>query len=241
LKILLENLTKTFPAQRGKIIRAVSNVNLSIGESELLVLVGPTGCGKTTVLRLIAGLEEVSGGKIFFGEDCVNGVSPKDRDVAMVFQNGALWPHMTVHENMAFGLKLRGFSTEATGKRVTGAAQNLGISGFLDRKPESLSGGQRQRVALGRAIVRQPKIFLLDEPLSNLDPITRKQIRREIIRLHAQLCVPMIYVTHDEREALSLGQRIAIMRDGELQQVGTAEEIRNRPANGFVKEFFASE
>lgn len=241
MQIVLDSVTKVFSAPRGEAIRAVRNLSLTVGENEFLVLVGPTGCGKTTVLRLIAGLEEVTHGKISFGDKCVNGVEPKDRDVAMVFQNGALFPHMTAFENMAFGLRLRKVPHEEIRKRVNDAAANLGISELLDRKPASLSGGQRQRVALGRAIVRQPKIFLFDEPLSNLDPITRKQIRREIVRLHAKLRVPMIYVTHDEREALSLGRRIAVMRDGELQQVGTAEEIQNRPVNKFVAEFFAPE
>ncbi len=239
MQIVLENVTKVFPAPRGQTVRAVHNLNLAIGEDEFLVLVGPTGCGKTTVLRLIAGLEEATEGKIFFGDEYVNDVPPKDRDVAMVFQNGALYPHMTALENMAFGLKLRKLPRDEIQKRVNDAASSLGISGLLDRKPASLSGGQRQRVALGRALVRQPKIFLFDEPLSNLDPITRKQIRREIVRLHAELRAPMIYVTHDEREALSLGRRIAVMREGEIQQIGTAEEIRQRPANQFVAEFFA--
>lgn len=241
MKVVLENLTKVFSAPRGQTVRAVHNLNLSIGENELLVLVGPTGCGKTTVLRMIAGLEEITSGKIFFDERCVNGIEPKARDVAVVFQNGALWPHMTARENIDFGLKLRRFPKEEIEKRVTGTAQILGIIDFLDRKPASLSGGQRQRVALSRAIVRQPKIFLFDEPLSNLDQITRKRLRREIVRLHAELRVPMIYVTHDQHEALTLGERVAVMRDGELQQIGTAKEIREHPANDFVAEFFEPE
>jgi multiple sugar transport system ATP-binding protein len=239
LKVILENLSKTFPLPRGQNVHAVQKLNLTIGDKELLALVGPTGCGKTTVLRLIAGLEEPADGKIFVGEQCVNDIPAKDRDVAMVFQNGALYPHMTVRENIAFGLKLRKFSCEQIAKRVNEAAQMLGIIDFLDRKPESLSGGQRQRVALGRAIVRHPKIFLLDEPLSNLDPITRKRLRREIAQLQATLAVPMIYVTHDPHEALTLGQRIAVMCDGQLQQCDIPDEIRNRPANDFVRELFA--
>lgn len=238
-QLVLQNLSKTYKDRNGKSIWAVKQVSLSVEDTELLVLVGPSGCGKTTTLRLIAGLEEATGGTISLDGHALDAVAAKDRDVAMVFQNQALYPHMTAFENIAFGLKVRKYLPNEIRERVARSAAMLGIANLLDRKPAELSGGQRQRVALGRALVREPKVFLLDEPLSNLDPITRKQLRREILALHANLPAPMIYVTHDEREALSLGKRIALLREGELQQVGMADDFRQRPANQFVADFFA--
>jgi multiple sugar transport system ATP-binding protein len=238
-RLVLQNLSKTYQGARGKSIQALKQLNLTVEGGELLVLVGPSGCGKTTTLRLIAGLDDATSGTISLDGRAINGIAAKDRDVAMVFQNQALYPHMTAYENIAFGLKVRKCSPDEIRKRVAQSAEMLGIEDLLNRKPAELSGGQRQRVALGRALVREPKVFLLDEPLSNLDPITRKQLRREILALHTKVRAPMIYVTHDEREALPLGKRIALMREGELQQVGTAEDLRQRPANQFVAEFFA--
>lgn len=240
-QLVLQNLSKTYKGANGKNICAVKQLTLTIGQAEMLVLVGPSGCGKTTTLRLIAGLEEATSGTILLDGRPLEGITAKDRDVAMVFQNQALYPHMTAYENMAFGLRVRKYSSNEIRQRVARSAALLGIKELLERKPAELSGGQRQRVALGRALVREPKVFLLDEPLSNLDPVTRKQLRREILSLHAKLRASMIYVTHDEREALSLGNRIALMREGELQQVGTADDFRQRPANEFVAEFFASD
>ncbi len=218
----------------------VHDVNLRIEDKEFVVLVGPSGCGKSTTLRMIAGLEEISEGTISIDEKVVNDVAPKDRDIAMVFQNYALYPHMTVYENLAFGLKMRKYSKEDIKQRVHQAADILGIGEMLQRKPKALSGGQRQRVALGRAIVRRPKVFLFDEPLSNLDANLRVQMRTEISRLHKQLQTTMIYVTHDQIEAMSMGDRIVVMKSGIVQQVDTPLRIYNHPVNRFVAGFIGS-
>lgn len=218
-------------------VDAVSDVNLDIADQEFLVLLGPSGCGKTTTLRMVAGLEELSDGSIFIGEREVSQVAPKDRDIAMVFQNYALYPHMTVYENMAFGLKLRKVPRPEIERRVKEAADILGLGALLTRKPKELSGGQRQRVALGRAIVREPKAFLMDEPLSNLDAKLRTQTRVELKRLHQRLGATILYVTHDQTEAMTMGTRIVVMRDGVVQQVDTPDGIYNHPANQFVATF----
>jgi multiple sugar transport system ATP-binding protein len=218
----------------------VSDVNLQINDKEFVVLVGPSGCGKSTTLRMIAGLEEISDGTIAIDGKVVNDVPPKDRDIAMVFQNYALYPHMTVYENLAFGLKMRKYSKEDIRQRVEQAAEILGIGEMLQRKPKALSGGQRQRVALGRAIVRRPKVFLFDEPLSNLDANLRVQMRTEISRLHKQLQTTMIYVTHDQIEAMSMGDRIVVMKSGIVQQVDSPLRIYNQPVNRFVAGFIGS-
>jgi multiple sugar transport system ATP-binding protein len=220
--------------------RAVDALNLVIDEGEFMVFVGPSGCGKTTALRMVAGLEEISEGTILIGERIVNEVSPKDRDIAMVFQNYALYPHMTVAENLGFGLKLRKQSKADVARRVRAAATTLGLEDYLERKPGALSGGQRQRVAMGRAIVREPRAFLMDEPLSNLDAKLRVQMRAEIQTLQRTLGVTTIYVTHDQTEAMTMGDRIAVMRDGTLQQVDTPERVYQRPANQFVAGFIGS-
>jgi len=233
--VRLEQVFKTFDS--GTV---VNDVNLNINDKEFVVLVGPSGCGKSTTLRMIAGLEEISGGKIFIDEQIVNDVPPKDRDIAMVFQNYALYPHMSVFENLAFGLKMRKYPKEEIKTRVRQAAEILGIEELLDRKPKALSGGQRQRVALGRAIVRKPKVFLFDEPLSNLDANLRVQMRTEISRLHKQIETTMIYVTHDQIEAMSMGDRIVVMNKGIVQQVDTPLTIYNEPANRFVAGFIGS-
>jgi multiple sugar transport system ATP-binding protein len=232
-------LTSVFKRYDEKNV-AVNNVNLEIKDKEFVVLVGPSGCGKSTTLRMIAGLEEISEGSIFIDDLLVNDVPPKDRDIAMVFQNYALYPHMTVYENLAFGLKMRKYSKADIDSRVQQAADILGIKTYLDRKPKALSGGQRQRVALGRAIVRRPKVFLFDEPLSNLDANLRVQMRTEISRLHKQLETTMIYVTHDQIEAMSMGDRIVVMKDGVVQQVDSPLTIYNKPANQFVAGFIGS-
>src|SRR2546423_3750762 len=221
-------------------VEAVRAIDLDIPNNEFVVLVGPSGCGKSTTLRMIAGLEEVTSGDIFIGGELVNDLPPKDRDIAMVFQNYALYPHMTAFENMAFGLKLRGMKKERRNERVTGAAQTLGLAEVLPKKPRTLSGGQRQRVAMGRAIVREPRAFLMDEPLSNLDAKLRVEMRAEIARLQRELGVTTIYVTHDQVEAMTLGDRVAIMRDGVLQQVAKPQELYDRPRNLFVAEFIGS-
>ena len=218
-------------------VTAVSDFCLDIEDKEFIVLVGPSGCGKSTTLRMVAGLEEISEGELYIGDRLVNDVAPKDRDIAMVFQNYALYPHMTVYDNMAFGLKLRKKPKDEIDKLVREAAKILGIEQLLNRKPKALSGGQRQRVALGRAIVRDPKVFLMDEPLSNLDAKLRVQMRTEITKLHQRLQTTFIYVTHDQTEAMTLGDRIVIMRDGEIQQVGTPQEVFDHPANLFVAGF----
>jgi multiple sugar transport system ATP-binding protein len=219
---------------------AVNDLNLEIADGEFLVLVGPSGCGKTTALRCVAGLETISDGKLYIGDRVVNDVAPKDRDIAMVFQSYALYPHMSVYDNLAFGLKLRKTPKADIDRRVKEAAGILGLERFLDRKPKALSGGQRQRVALGRAIVREPAVFLMDEPLSNLDAKLRVQTRAEIARLHQRLGTTTIYVTHDQVEAMTMGDRIAVMRDGILQQVGTPEELYDHPNNVFVAGFIGS-
>jgi multiple sugar transport system ATP-binding protein len=220
--------------------RAVDGLDLQIEDGEFMVFVGPSGCGKTTALRMVAGLEEISEGTIRIGERVVNEISPKDRDIAMVFQTYALYPHMTVEENLAFGLKLRKLSKAEIGRRVQGAAGTLGLEDFLQRKPRALSGGQRQRVAMGRAIVREPQAYLMDEPLSNLDAKLRVQMRAEIHKLQRELGVTTIYVTHDQTEAMTMGDRVAVMRSGHLQQVDQPERLYERPANQFVAGFIGS-
>lgn len=234
-EVILKNLTKTF-----KNVLAVNNLNLEIHDKEFLVLVGPSGCGKTTALRLVAGLEEATGGEIRIGDRVVNDVSPKDRDIAMVFQNYALYPHMTVYDNMAFGLKLRHVPKADIKRRVEEAAEFLGLKNLLQRKPKQLSGGQRQRVALGRAIVREPAVFLMDEPLSNLDAKLRVQTRSELIKMHRRLGITTIYVTHDQVEAMTMGDRIAVMKDGVLQQLDKPLGLYDNPANVFVAGFIGT-
>ncbi|WNQ13125.1 sn-glycerol-3-phosphate ABC transporter ATP-binding protein UgpC [Paenibacillus aurantius] len=218
----------------------VKDFDLEIREGEFMVFVGPSGCGKSTTLRMVAGLEDISKGEIYIGDQLINDLPPKDRDIAMVFQNYALYPNMSVYENIAFGLRLRKLPKHEIDLNVKRAARVLEIESFLDRKPKQLSGGQRQRVALGRAIVRQPQVFLLDEPLSNLDAKLRVQMRTEIIKLHKQLGVTTIYVTHDQTEAMTMGSRIVVMKDGIIQQVDTPEQIYNNPANTFVAGFVGS-
>ena len=219
---------------------AVKDVNLEIKDKEFLVLVGPSGCGKTTTLRMVAGLEEITSGEIRIGDEVVNDLPPMDRNIAMVFQNYALYPHKTVFDNMAFGLQMRGYAKEEVKKRVNEAAEILGIGPLLERKPRQLSGGQRQRVAVGRAIVRHPEVFLFDEPLSNLDAKLRVQMRVELKRLHEQLETTAIYVTHDQVEAMTLGDRVVVMKDGRVQQVGEPLELYGQPANRFVAGFIGS-
>ena len=221
-------------------VEAVKDFNLEIEDKEFIVFVGPSGCGKSTTLRMIAGLEEISAGELFIDDRKVNDVSAKDRDIAMVFQNYALYPHMSVYENMSFGLKLRKFSKAEIDKRVKEAAGILGIEELLQRKPKQLSGGQRQRVALGRAIVREPKVFLMDEPLSNLDAKLRVQMRAEILKLHERLQTTFVYVTHDQTEAMTMASRIVIMKDGVIQQIGCPQEVYDRPENMFVAGFIGS-
>ena len=235
-QVILEKVSKTYP---GGVI-AVHPVDLRIAHGEFAVLVGPSGCGKSTTLRMIAGLEEITGGTISIGDRVVNDVEPRDRNIAMVFQNYALYPHMNVRENLAFGLRMRKLPKADIAAKVDDAARILGIEMLLDRKPRALSGGQRQRVALGRAIVRDPDVFLFDEPLSNLDAKMRVQMRAEIARLHHRLGATMIYVTHDQTEAMTLGQRIVVMKDGVVQQVAAPLELYERPANRFVAGFIGS-
>ena len=221
-------------------VLAVHDFNLEIKDNEFIVLVGPSGCGKSTTLRMIAGLEEISGGELYIDGKLMNDIPPKDRDIAMVFQNYALYPHMTVYENMAFGLKLRHVDPQEIDRKVKEAAEILDITQYLDRKPKALSGGQRQRVAIGRAIVRSPKVFLMDEPLSNLDAKLRNQMRAEIIKLRQRIDTTFIYVTHDQTEAMTLGDRIVIMKDGFIQQIGTPQEVFDHPANLFVAGFIGT-
>ena len=221
-------------------VQAVKGIDLDIKDKEFVVLVGPSGCGKSTTLRMIAGLEEISGGQILIDDDVVNDVPPKDRDIAMVFQNYALYPHMTVYENMSFGLRLKKYPKAEIAKRVEEAARILDITELLERKPKALSGGQRQRVAMGRAIVRNPKVFLFDEPLSNLDAKLRVQMRIEIKKLHQRLATTSMYVTHDQVEAMTLGDRVVVMKDGLIQQVGEPLELYNTPANKYVAGFIGS-
>ena len=232
----LKNVSKIYS---GK-LKSVNDVSLTINDKEFVVLVGPSGCGKSTTLRMIAGLEEISEGQIYIDGKLINDISPKERDIAMVFQNYALYPHMSVYDNMAFGLKLRKFSKEEIKQRVSEAAKILGLEEYLDRKPKALSGGQKQRVAVGRAIVRKPKVFLFDEPLSNLDAKLRVQMRTEISRLHKRLDATMIYVTHDQIEAMTMGDRIVIMKDGIVQQVDEPLNLYNKPVNKFVAGFIGS-
>jgi multiple sugar transport system ATP-binding protein len=239
-KVSLKNVSKIYPGEKGGEINAVKDLSLEIADREFVVLAGSAGCGKSTVLRMIAGLEEISKGDIHIDEKRVNGVAPKDRDIAMVFQNYALYPHMSVYDNLAFGLKLRKFSKPEIKKRVVDAARILRIESLLDRKPKALPGPQQQRVAVGRAIVRQPKLYLFDEPLFNLDPKMRVQMRTEIIKLHQRLQATMIYVTHDQIEAMTMGDRIAIMNDGRVQQIDVPFILYNEPVNLFVAGFFGS-
>ncbi len=235
-RVELRSLNKVFPGG----VEAVKDANLVIEDKEFVVLVGPSGCGKSTTLRMIAGLEEVTSGEIYIDDKMVNDTPPKDRDIAMVFQNYALYPHMTVYKNMAFGLILRKFKKKEIERRVHEAAEILGIMELLDRRPKALSGGQRQRVAVGRAIVRQPKVFLFDEPLSNLDAKLRVQMRAEISKLHHRLQSTMIYVTHDQVEAMTMGDRIVVMLDGVIQQVAAPLELYHNPVNKFVAGFIGS-
>lgn len=239
-KVTLKNVFKIYKADKGKDVTAVNDVSFDVEDREFVVLVGPSGCGKSTSLRMIAGLEEISKGEIRIGDRLVNDVPPKDRDIAMVFQNYALYPHMSVYDNMAFGLKLRKYPKAEIQKRVKEAARILGIEDMLERKPKALSGGQRQRVAVGRAIVRQPKVFLFDEPLSNLDAKMRVQMRTEITKLHQRLQATMIYVTHDQIEAMTMGNRIVVMKDGLIQQIDAPLKLYNEPKNLFVAGFLGS-
>src|SRR5690242_16845047 len=234
-QVVLKGINKFYDS-----VHAVKDVNLQIRDKEFVVFVGPSGCGKTTTLRMIAGLEAISSGDISIDGNVVNELAPMDRDIAMVFQNYALYPHMSVYDNMAFGLKMRKFEKAEIGKRVKEAADILGIGELLARKPRQLSGGQRQRVALGRAIVRHPRVFLFDEPLSNLDAKLRVQMRVELKKLHLRLGTTAIYVTHDQVEAMTLGDRVVVMKDGWVQQVGDPLELYNQPANRFVAGFLGS-
>ena len=232
-KVLLKGLKKVYDNK----VTAVHDVNLEIADKEFIVLVGPSGCGKSTTLRMVAGLEEISDGELIIDGKLMNDVAPKDRDIAMVFQNYALYPHMSVYDNMAFSLKLRKEPKDVIDQKVREAAEILDITQYLDRKPKALSGGQRQRVAIGRAIVRDPKVMLMDEPLSNLDAKLRNEMRAEIIKLRERINTTFIYVTHDQTEAMTLGDRIVIMRDGYIQQIGTPQEVFNHPSNLFVAGF----
>ena len=243
-RVTLENLTKVFSGDRKQGSKvAVDNVSLEISSGEFVVLVGPSGCGKTTVLRMIAGLEDISGGSIRIGGRRINDIPPKDRDIAMVFQNYALYPHMTVSRNMSFGLEVRGFPKAEIARRVDEAARALGLlhpDNLLNRRPKALSGGQRQRVALGRAMVREPQVFLFDEPLSNLDAKMRVETRAEISRLHRTVGSTMIFVTHDQTEAMTMADRIVVMSEGRVQQIGTPEDLYHQPVNRFVAGFIGS-
>ena len=257
-EVILKNIKKVYPHQEpakkkkgseekktnlqitDEGVLAVQEFSLNIADKEFIVLVGPSGCGKSTTLRMVAGLEEISGGELYIDGKLMNDVAPKDRDIAMVFQNYALYPHMTVRENMAFPLKLKKYPKEEIRKRVDQAAEVLGITEYLDRKPKALSGGQRQRVAIGRAIVREPKVLLMDEPLSNLDAKLRTAMRTEIIRLHQKLATTFIYVTHDQTEAMTMGDRIVVMKDGVVQQVDTPQNLYDYPCNMFVAGFIGS-
>ncbi len=234
--VILKNVRKTYDNKKT----VINNVNLEIKDKEFVVLVGASGCGKSTLLRMIAGLEDISDGEIYIGDKKVNNVPPKDRDIAFVFQSYALYPHMTVRENIAFGLKMRKVDKKTIDEKVAQAAEILNLGEYLERKPKQLSGGQRQRVALGRAIVRNPKVFLMDEPLSNLDAKLRVQMRSEIKKLHEKLQTTFIYVTHDQTEALTMGDRIVVLNNGDIQQVDTPNEIYNNPKNSFVAGFVGS-
>ncbi|MEK3909431.1 sn-glycerol-3-phosphate ABC transporter ATP-binding protein UgpC [Oceanobacillus sp. FSL K6-0127] len=235
-ELRLDHIQKTY----DKNVVAVSDFNLHIKDKEFIVFVGPSGCGKSTTLRMVAGLEEITGGELYIDDKKMNDVAPKDRDIAMVFQNYALYPHMNVYDNMAFGLKLRKFKKDEIDQRVQNAAKILGLEAYLDRKPKALSGGQRQRVALGRAIVRDAKVFLMDEPLSNLDAKLRVQMRAEIQKLHQRLQTTTIYVTHDQTEAMTMATRLVVMKDGVIQQVGAPKEVYDHPENVFVGGFIGS-
>ncbi len=235
-EVTLEDVTKVF----GEDVVAVNKINLDIPDGEFVVFVGPSGCGKSTALRMIAGLEDISSGKVFIGDNVVNDLPPRERDIAMVFQNYALYPHMNVRENMGFALKLRKLDKDEIGRRVEEAARILSIERFLDRKPKALSGGQRQRVALGRAIVREPKAFLMDEPLSNLDASLRVQMRTEIAKLHNRIGTTTIYVTHDQTEAMTMADRIVVLKDGFVQQVDSPQQMYDHPNNVFVAGFIGS-
>ena len=235
--VTFDHATRIYP---GNDRPSVDALNLEIADGEFLVLVGPSGCGKSTSLRMLAGLEDVNSGRILIGDRDVTDVQPKDRDIAMVFQNYALYPHMSVHDNMGFALKIAGTPKEEIDRRVKEAAKILGLTEYLERKPKALSGGQRQRVAMGRAIVRKPKVFLMDEPLSNLDAKLRVQTRTQIASLQRELGVTTVYVTHDQTEALTMGDRIAVLKDGLLQQVGSPREMYDKPANEFVAGFIGS-
>jgi len=235
-KVIFKGINKVY----DKNVEAVKDFNLEIADKEFVVLVGPSGCGKSTTLRMVAGLEEITSGELYIGDTLVNDVPPKDRDIAMVFQNYALYPHMTVYENMAFALRLRKQSKAEIDRKVKEAAKILGITDLLQRKPKALSGGQRQRVAIGRAIVRHPQVFLMDEPLSNLDAKLRNQMRAEIIKLRQRIDTTFIYVTHDQIEAMTLGDRIVVMKDGVIQQIGTPQQVFDHPANIFVAGFIGS-
>ncbi len=258
-KLYLKDIKKVYPNDKGKKSKksgkaekktnlqiteegvvAVQKFSLEIQDKEFIVLVGPSGCGKSTTLRMIAGLEDITEGELYVGDDLVNDVAPKDRDIAMVFQNYALYPHMTVYENMAFSLNLKKLPKDEVDKKVREAAEILDITQYLDRKPKALSGGQRQRVAIGRAIVRNPKVLLMDEPLSNLDAKLRNQMRAEIIKLRKKIDTTFIYVTHDQVEAMTLGDRIVIMKDGYIQQIGTPQEVFSHPSNTFVAGFIGT-
>ncbi len=234
--ISLRHIKKIYPGG----VEVINDLNLEIKDKEFIVLVGPSGCGKSTTLRMIAGLEDISGGELYIGDRLVNDVEPKDRDIAMVFQNYALYPHMTVYKNMAFGLKLRKMDKQEIDQKVRAVAKILDLEHLLDRKPKALSGGQRQRVALGRAMVRDPAVFLLDEPLSNLDAKLRTQMRTEITKLHRRLDTTFVYVTHDQTEAMTMGDRIVVMKDGVIQQADTPQNLYNNPCNMFVAGFIGS-
>src|SRR6059058_3948280 len=234
-EVALRNIVKTFDRTP-----AVAGIDLDISDREFVVLVGPSGCGKTTTLRMIAGLEEATSGEIYIGDQLVNDVPPKDRDIAMVFQNYALYPHMTVYENMSFGLRLKKFPKAEIKERVENAARILDITNLLDRRPKQLSGGQRQRVAMGRAIVRNPKVFLFDEPLSNLDAKLRVQMRMEIKKVHQKVTVTTVYVTHDQIEAMTLADRVVVMNGGKIEQIGSPNEVYHRPTTRFVAGFIGS-
>jgi len=231
--VVLKNLVKSYDGNK----KIIDNINLEVNDKEFIVLVGSSGCGKSTILRLISGLEDITSGEIIIDDNIVNNVHPKDRDIAFVFQSYALYPHMTVYENIAFGLKMRKFDKKIIDEKVRSTAKALNLEDLLDRKPKQLSGGQRQRVALGRAIVRNPKVFLMDEPLSNLDANLRVQMRAEIKRLHKDLDSTFIYVTHDQTEALTMGDRIVVLDNGKIQQVASPEDIYNKPVNKFVAGF----
>ncbi len=254
-EVILKDIKKVYPREEKKKkgeakktnltiteegVLAVQDFNLHIQDNEFIVFVGPSGCGKSTTLRMVAGLEEITGGELYIDGELMNDVAPKDRNIAMVFQNYALYPHMTVYDNMAFGLKIRKTPADEIDKKVREAAEILDITQYLNRKPKALSGGQRQRVAIGRAIVRAPKVFLMDEPLSNLDAKLRNQMRAEIIKLRQRINTTFIYVTHDQTEAMTLGDRIVILKDGKVQQIGTPAEVFNHPHNEFVAGFIGS-